>query len=83
MDGSNKDDERLIQRVRKIDPDRFITLCRMHLSFLLDLTSDDLDTITDYKIKSKPKVSFTASLQRKVRSKYCNFAKWLTAITMT
>ena len=41
MGASNVDDDILVEKLRRENYDQFTTLVRMHLSFVLDLNTDE------------------------------------------
>lgn len=53
--------EKNVVRLQNIMPDRFISICRMHLSFILDLDGDGLEELLSdsYKDKKKPFTPFS------------------------
>ncbi|XP_063535063.1 uncharacterized protein LOC134745024 isoform X1 [Cydia strobilella] len=55
-------DELLIERLRKENLDQFFTLVRMHLSFVVDINTDDVDCSTD-----KPK-QFRWNFHKKIKN---------------
>ncbi|XP_071448034.1 uncharacterized protein RhoGAP54D [Hetaerina americana] len=49
---TNDNDSLLAEKLRREDPEQYHTLIRMHLSFLLDLNTDECDSASD-KVKSR------------------------------
>lgn len=56
----------LIERLRKENLEQFFTLVRMHLSFVVDINSDDVDCSTD-----KPK-QFRWNFHKKIKNSHAN-----------
>ncbi|GAB6025005.1 hypothetical protein CHUAL_010116 [Chamberlinius hualienensis] len=53
MEDTRNEDELLALRLSKLDPEKFVTLCRMHLSFILDLNSESLEKIGNCYVNLK------------------------------
>ncbi|XP_011298835.1 uncharacterized protein RhoGAP54D [Fopius arisanus] len=58
-------DGKLASRMRKVNPEQFLTLVKMHLSFELDITTEDNDPITE---KTKDKKWGLLSFSKKPKS---------------
>ncbi|XP_015127105.1 uncharacterized protein LOC107048452 [Diachasma alloeum] len=58
-------DGKLASRMRKVNPEQFLTLVKMHLSFELDITTDDNDPVTE---KTKDKKWGFLSFSKKPKS---------------
>ncbi|XP_064601829.1 rho GTPase-activating protein 19-like isoform X2 [Liolophura sinensis] len=73
--------EKNVVRLQNIMPDRFISICRMHLSFILDLDGDGLEELLSdsYKDKKKP---FTPFSKKKGPEKCVLFGSPLTQDNM-
>ncbi|KAK6635561.1 hypothetical protein RUM44_000813 [Polyplax serrata] len=71
MDVTTKSENLLLaEKLRNEDPEQFFTLVRMHLSFVLDLNTDDCDGNTEKKCKiNKWNLPFTK--KQKPGSKTC------------
>ncbi|KAE8738759.1 hypothetical protein FOCC_FOCC015769 [Frankliniella occidentalis] len=60
VSGVKCEDAELAETLRKDDPEQFVTLVRMHLSFVLDLNTDECDGTVEKSGKFRPmKWSFT------------------------
>ncbi|KAI5740692.1 hypothetical protein M8J76_006194 [Diaphorina citri] len=60
----------LTKKLRVEDPEQFHTLVRMHLSFVLDLNTDETDSTSEEKSKFRPlKWSFTSFSKKMKNSK--------------
>lgn len=60
VSGPKSEEAELAETLRRDDPEQFLTLVRMHLSFVLDLNTDDCDGAVEKSGKFRPmKWSFT------------------------
>ncbi|XP_034235007.1 uncharacterized protein LOC117641630 isoform X1 [Thrips palmi] len=60
VSGPKSEDAELAETLRRDDPEQFLTLVRMHLSFVLDLNTDECDGVSEKSGKFRPmKWSFT------------------------
>ncbi|XP_054712323.1 rho GTPase-activating protein 19-like [Uloborus diversus] len=51
-----------VQRLQLLDPEKLIELCRMHLSFTLDLHDDEFSALLDFKSNKKKNRSYFGRL---------------------
>lgn len=61
-----------VERLQRFDPEKLIELCRMHLSFTLDLHDDEFENLMDFKNQKKKTRSYFSRLV-KGKKKVLNF----------
>lgn len=63
-----------VGKLQLLDPEKLIELCRMHLSFTLDLHDDEFAALMDFrKEKKKARSYFSRLVKGKTKNMISNF----------